>query len=105
MASARAIGEVRDRRASDTLIATLSDADWRVRRLAVWALNEMKEQLAVVAICNLLLTDAHAEVRSAAADALGEIRSKDAMSALQKATNDTDERVRTKAAFALIEIQ
>ena len=39
MAAARSIGEVRDRRASDTLIATLSDADWRVRRLAAWALN------------------------------------------------------------------
>src|SRR6185503_9139190 len=57
MAAARSIGEVRDRRASDTLIATLSDADWHVRRLAAWALNEMKEELAVPALCNLLLGD------------------------------------------------
>jgi HEAT repeat protein len=104
MAAARAIGEVRDRRASETLITTLSDADWRVRRLAVWALNEMKEQLAVAAICNLLLTDARSEVRAAAADALAEIRNKEALAALHKATNDTDERVRTKALFAIMEI-
>jgi HEAT repeat protein len=104
MAAARAIGEVRDRRASETLIVTLSDADWRVRRLAVWALNEMKEQLAVAAICNLLLTDAHSEVRAAAADALAEIRNREALAALQKATNDTDERVRTKALLAIMEI-
>jgi HEAT repeat protein len=104
MAAARSIGEVRDRRASDTLIVTLSDADWRVRRLAVWALNELKEQRAVAAICNLLLTDARVEVRAAAAEALGEIRSAEARSALQQAANDADERVRSKALFALVEI-
>jgi HEAT repeat protein len=104
MAASRAIGEVRDHRASEALIMTLSDADWRVRRLAVWALNEMKEQKAVRALSNLLIADARAEVRSAVVDALAEIRNAEAISALQKATNDADERVRTKALFALVEI-
>ena len=104
MAAARAIGEVRDRRASETLIVTLSDADWRVRRLAAWALNEMKEQRAVMALCNLLLADARAEVRSAAAEALGEIRSASALPSLQQALNDTEAAVRAKASWAIAEI-
>lgn len=104
MAAARAIGEVRDRRASETLIVTLSDADWRVRRLAAWALNEMKEQRAVLALCNLLLTDARAEVRTAAAEALGEIRSSEALPSLQQALNDAEAGVRAKASWAIAEI-
>ena len=104
MAAARAIGEVRDRRASETLIVTLSDADWRVRRLAAWALNEMKEQLAVPALCNLLLADARAEVRTAAAEALGEIRSAEALPSLQQALNDAEAGVRAKAGWAIAEI-
>ena len=104
MAAARAIGEVRDRRASETLILTLSDADWRVRRLAAWALNEMKEQRAVTALCNLLLGDTRAEVRTAAAEALGEIRSATALPSLQQALNDREAAVRAKASWAIAEI-
>jgi beta-lactamase regulating signal transducer with metallopeptidase domain len=104
MAAARAIGEVRDRRASETLIVTLSDADWRVRRLAAWALNEMKEQRAVQALCNLLLGDARAEVRIAAAEALGEISSAEALPSLQQALNDAEAGVRAKATWAIAEI-
>ena len=105
MAAARAIGEVRDSRASETLIVTLSDADWRVRRLAAWALNEMKEERAVTALCRLLLTDSRAEVRRAAAEALGEIASAEALPALNQALNDPEEDVRAKASWAITEIQ
>ena len=105
MAAARAIGEVRDRRASEKLIVTLSDADWRVRRLAAWALNEMKDKRAVSALCNLLLTDARAEVRTAAAEALGEIASNEALPSLQQALNDPEPGVRAKASWAIDEIQ
>ena len=104
MAAARAIGEVRDRRASHTLTATLSDSDWRVRRLAAWALNEMKEERAVPALCDLLLADARVEVRVAAAEALGEIRSAAALSYLERALNDADADVRAKARWAIAEI-
>ena len=105
MAAARAIGEVRDGRATETLIATLSDADWRVRRLAAWALNEMKEKRAVAALCQLLLGDSRAEVRSAAAEALGEIASRDALPSLQRALNDPEVGVRAKANWAIAEIE
>jgi HEAT repeat protein/beta-lactamase regulating signal transducer with metallopeptidase domain len=105
MAAARAIGEVRDRRASETLITTLSDADWRVRRLAAWALNEMKEPLAVAALCRLLLGDSRAEVRRAAAEALGEIASAEALPALQQALNDPESAVRAKVSWAIAEIE
>src|SRR6185503_9257526 len=105
MAAARAIGEVRDPRASETLIVTLSDADWRVRRLAAWALNEMKEELAVPALCNLLLGDSRAEVRSAAAEALGEIASAEALPSLKHALNDVEPGVRAKATWAISEIE
>lgn len=105
MAAARAIGEVRDGRATETLIATLSDADWRVRRLAAWALNEMKERRAVAALCHLLLGDSHAEVRRAAAEALGEIASAEALPSLQQALNDPETAVRTKVSWAIAEIE
>lgn len=105
MAAARAIGEVRDSRATDTLIATLSDADWRVRELAAWALNEMKERRAVAALCQLLLSDSRAEVRRAAAEALGEIASAEALPSLQHALNDAEPAVRAKASWAIAEIE
>ena len=105
MAAARAIGEVRDERATETLIVTLSDSDWRVRRLAAWALNEMKEQRAVAALCNVLLTDTRAEVRSAAAEALGEIASAEALPSLKHALNDVEPGVRAKATWAISEIE
>ena len=105
MAAARAIGEVRDGRATETLIATLADADWRVRRLAAWALNEMKEKRAVAALCQLLLGDSRAEVRSAAAEALGEIASAEALPSLQRALNDPELAVRAKATWAIAEIE
>jgi HEAT repeat protein len=105
MAAARALGEVRDRLASSMLTGTLADSDWRVRRLAAWALNEMKEERAVPALSDLLLRDSRVEVRVAAAEALGEIRSSAALLALQRALNDADASVRSKASWAISEIQ
>lgn len=104
MASARALGELRDERAGETLIATLSDSQWRVRELAAWALSEMKDERAVKALCHALLTDSQAEVRRSAAEALGEIRSSEAISSLKQALNDPEPRVRAKAGWAISEI-
>ena len=105
MASARALGELRDERAGETLIATLSDSQWRVRELAAWALSEMKEERAVKALCNALLTDSQAEVRRTVAEALGEIKSREAISSLKQALNDPEPRVRAKAGWAISEIE
>jgi len=104
MASARALGELRDERAVETLIATLSDGQWKVRELAAWALSEMKDERAVKALCDALLTDSQVEVRRGAAEALGEIRSSEAISSLKQALNDPEPRVRDKAGWAISEI-
>jgi hypothetical protein len=105
MAAARALGELRDSRALDRLVATLSDNSWQVRQLAVWALSEMKDDRAVTALGNVLLSDTRAEVRRGAAEALGEIRSADALPYLKQALHDAETRVSTKAAWAIEEIE
>lgn len=105
MAAARALGELRDERALTKLVATLADDDWRVRELAVWALSEMKDSRAVNALCSVLLSDARVEVRRGAAEALGEIRSSDALPALRQALNDRETGVSAKAAWAISEIE
>ena len=105
MAAARALGELRDARALSKLVATLSDDNWRVRELVVWALSEMKDDRAVTALCNVLLSDTRVEVRRGAAEALGEIRSSEALPSLRQALNDSESRVSGKAAWAISEIE
>ena len=105
MAAARALGELRDERATEGLIATLSDTDWKVRELSARALSEMKDRRAVEALCRVLLTDPQVEVRRAAAEALGEIRSAEALASLKQALNDPEARVRAKAGWAISEIE
>ncbi len=104
MAAARALGELRDDRAVDQLVATLGDSNWQVRQLAVWALSELKDERTVNSLCNVLLTDVHADVRRGAAEALGEIRSAEALPSLKQALNDSGTGVRAKAAWAISEI-
>jgi HEAT repeat protein/beta-lactamase regulating signal transducer with metallopeptidase domain len=103
MAAARALGEVRNRNAVPTLIATLADGDARVREVTVWALSELKDQRAVGALCNVLLSDLRAEVRRGAAEALGEIRSTEALPSLKQALNDPN--VSARAQWAISEIE
>jgi beta-lactamase regulating signal transducer with metallopeptidase domain len=103
MAAARALGELRDSRSLEQLVGTLSDDNWRVRQLVVWALSEMKDGRAVPALCSVLLSDARVEVRRGAAEALGEIRSAEALPSLKQALNDAE--VSTKAAWAIEEIE
>lgn len=103
MAAARSLGELRDSRALDQLVGNLSDENWRVRELTVWALAEMKDERAVTALCSVLLADARVEVRLGAAEALGEIASRDALPSLKQALNDAP--VSAKAAWAISEIE
>ena len=105
MAAARALGELHDQRALSKLIATLSDDNPNVRELVVWALSEMKDARAVTALCNVLLSDTRVEVRRGAAEALGEIRSADALPALRQALNDRESGVSAKVAWAISEIE
>ena len=105
MAAARALGELRDNRSLDGLIARLGDDSWRVRQVAAWALSELKNARAVAALCTVLLSDARAEVRRGAAEALGEISSPEALPSLKQALNDTEPTVSSKAAWAISEIE
>jgi beta-lactamase regulating signal transducer with metallopeptidase domain len=103
MAAARSLGELRDSRALEQLVGTLSDDNWRVRQVVVWALAEMKDPRAVTALCSVLLADARVEVRRGAAEALGEIRSEQALPSLKQALNDAE--VSAKARWAIEEIE
>ncbi|HKV32861.1 MAG TPA: HEAT repeat domain-containing protein [Pyrinomonadaceae bacterium] len=103
MAAARALGEVRNHSAVPGLIANLADTDVRVRELTVWALSELKDGRAVAALCNVLLSDLRAEVRRGAAEALGEIRSAEALPSLKQALNDP--AVNARAQWAISEIE
>ena len=105
MAAARALGELADRRSLEGLIARLGDDKWRVRQVATWALSEMKDQRAVPALSSVLLSDARAEVRRGAAEALGEIASAEALPSLKQALNDAETSVSAKAAWAIAEIE
>ena len=105
MAAARSLGELRDGRALPQLLVTLTDQDWRVRQLVTWALSEMKDAGAVAALCNVLLSDARAEVRRGAAEALGEISNAEALPSLKQALNDAEPTVSSKAAWAISEIE
>jgi HEAT repeat protein len=105
MAATRALGEIRDERAVESLIATLSDGSGRVRELAAWALGEMNDRRAVQSLCTMLLKDAQADARQMAAWALGEIQDPQAVESLNAALNDEEPRVRAKAKWALSEIQ
>ena len=103
MAAARALGELRNRSAVPKLVAILSDSDWHVRELAVWALSELKDDRAVAPLCSALLADNRVEVRRGAAEALGEIRSSEALPSLKQALNDPE--VSAKAQWAISEIE
>jgi HEAT repeat protein/beta-lactamase regulating signal transducer with metallopeptidase domain len=105
MAAARALGELRDERALEQLVGTRLDNNWRVRQLGAWALSEMKDARAVTALCSVLLSDTRVEVRRAAAEALGEIRSAEALPSLKQALNDAEAGVSAKAAWAIAEIE
>jgi HEAT repeat protein len=89
---------------SDALQA-LRDDDWQVRTAAAMALEEIGPR-AAVAVPDLVQTlekDQRAEVRRAAAEALGSIKPTtiEAISALTRATEDQSAYVRWAAAKAL----
>ena len=105
MASARALGELRDQRATESLIGTLLDSNWQVRQMAAWALSELKDDRAVNALGSALLSDSRPEVRRVAAEALGEIRSAEALPFLRQAANDSEASVSAKAHWAIAEIE
>ena len=105
IAAARALGELRDERAGESLIAALGDGEVGVRQTSAWALGEMKDERAVQMLCDVLVSDMQSDARLAAAEALGEIRSQKALVPLNQALNDFEPRVRARAKWAISEIE
>jgi HEAT repeat protein len=70
---------------NDALLGTLGDADAEVRRTAVQLVGELKLQAGVEPLLGILMTDENAQVRQAAAIALGHIGGADARDALTDA--------------------
>ena len=71
--SAWALGSIENRRAVPALIAALKDDDAVVRRGSAEALGKIEDPAAIPALTTVLRQDRDADVRSAAAWALGEI--------------------------------
>lgn len=63
--------------------------------------NPDYKSMAILSLCDALLTDSDSNVRYTAAESLGIISSEDAIPALSKALKDGDVRVRQKAAEVL----
>src|SRR5437764_7622324 len=95
-------------------VAPLSDAlgnsNWKVRKVAAWALGEIRSANAAdrkvrVERLTAALGDAQWEVRSNAAWALGELRGRTAEGQLITALSDGQPAVRRNAAWALGEVE
>jgi HEAT repeat protein len=88
------------------LIQALEDEDWRVREAAAWALRVIRPRAvgAAPALLQVLEDDENADVREAAAEALGETGlEKEVIPALIQALED-EERVHKAATDALVHI-
>lgn len=85
------------------LISYLDDPNWRVRGNSVRRLGRMGSISAVPALARILTDEHSAQVRVAAADALGRIPSKDAAVALLQGVNDSEPQVRFNVVWGLFE--
>lgn len=96
--------------ALDFLIAASSNADWKTRQNAVWALGEVKYESQEarargVQALKTALADSRPEVQETAALAFGEVKDKSTVDVLTDALHNTDWKVRRAAATALAELR
>jgi HEAT repeat protein len=101
-AAASALGQIRDARAVEPLIAALKDQDRAVRRAAAGALVQIGARAVEPLIA--ALRDDYWAVRRAAAEALGQIGDAPAVEPLIAALKDSAGAVRRAAAEALGQI-
>lgn len=92
---------LRDERVVEILIETLHKPDGYLRYTAVQALGFFRDARATLYLLDLLRNDPNADVRRAAATALGSIRSTNAVDTLVQALSDPNPVVRSSAAEAL----
>jgi HEAT repeat protein len=101
MAAATGLGRVGDPSVTAALVERLSDPDARVRARSATACGRIGDPRAVNALERLLEGDPSIDARTAAAEALGEIETSGALSALLAAADDDSESVRRVIADAL----
>jgi HEAT repeat protein len=101
MAAATGLGRVGDPSVTAALVERLSDPDARVRARSATACGRIGDPRSVNALERLLEGDPSIDARKAAAEALGEIETSGALSALLAAADDDSESVRRVIADAL----
>ncbi len=95
------VAEWQDRRETDSLVLYLTHAEARYRERAALALASVQDSAAALPLGNVLLDDKDAQVRAAAAFALGQTRGFQPANALIPALTDADPMVRREALEAL----
>ena len=101
MAAATGLGRVGDPSVTAAVVARLSDPDARVRARSATACGRIGDPRAVGALESRLSDDPDIDVRVAAADALGEVRTEAALGVLLASADDASESVRRVVAGAL----
>lgn len=104
-AAATALGALGDRAAEDPLAKRIADKDAFIRREAIRALGILHAVGAVDRIIQRLESDAEADVRRHAAEALGKIGDRSALAALTAALRDQDPYVALAAEAALADLK
>ncbi|MFO8008380.1 MAG: HEAT repeat domain-containing protein [Candidatus Brocadiia bacterium] len=102
VAAANVLGKVGSAESRAVLVAALEDPEENVRWFAVEGLRKLGATQAVPRISEILQEDQSARVRAIAATALGELGQPAGVPALRQALSDPAERVRQKAAAALL---
>ena len=104
--AARILGRIKDRRATDDLIARLQDRDDMLRAATAEALGELEDARAIQPLVRATLTDPAPQVRAYAAGAVARIQGDRAVDVLVTALADSDYSTRLRAleAFETIKV-
>lgn len=84
----------------EPFVGMLGDADWRIRRESVFCISSRGGERTLLPLSRAL-RDEHFQVRSAAANALGRLRLREAAPLLREALRDESQRVKAMAAWSL----
>ena len=98
--AAKILGEIKDNRAVELLVISLSDKDEEVRDLSAKALSEIKD-LSIVDPLIINLTNSDKNLRELSARILGYLGDKRAVDPLIDLLEDKEEVVRAQAVFSL----
>ena len=98
------LGEIANEGSGTALVTALSDEDWEIRREAAYALGKIGGIYAVDGLIGCLQNDVHREVRCTAAESLGEIGDRRAITALLEGTKASYWEIRKAAVESLEEI-